>query len=526
MLLQQFIFAVAQIGFAYSKVDKSAAQLVSDELYSELADGYNKYYRPLRNQRKTLQVTYGFALNQLIEVDVKHEKIVVLIWQRSSWVDEFLSWNPEDYDGIEVLRYDPVEVWLPDVIIQNSVGEFEPIREVTVLPLMVFYNGTVVWNQPLVKQVTCRMNVLHFPYDTQLCHFIVGSWTHGMDEIDVQINSDTIDRSNYIDHNQWSWLRSSAKRCEHKFDNVGRFSYLDYYIILERKSQFYEMNLVIPTGLISGLAFVAFLLPSDSGEKVGFGITVFLSLCVNLLIISEFIPASSKSFPIIGKYYLLCIVIVALSLIITTLVLTLHHHATVKPVPEKIARIFFDWIGPWIGFPSRMLKRRNDRQLTQEQIDQEAEDEDNKLTQLIDEIMQQYSTGLDPSLNSSPASNTNSVVSPLGSDPEKAKQLLKGLKKMSKSKDGVLDATPFLSNGFDKVIAQLAKLEKLCEGIMYDKQRDRRRNAVIRDWQYLSRIVDRLSAILFVLLTTTLSFYFILTAKYGEPDLPTDKPYY
>ena len=81
-----------------------------------------------------------------------------------------------------------------------------------------------------------------------------------------------------------------------------------------------------------------------------------------------------------------------------------------------------------------MLKRRNDRQLTQEQIDQEAEDEDNKLTQLIDEIMQQYSTGLDPSLNSSPASNTNSVVSPLGSDPEKAKQLLKGLKKMSKSK--------------------------------------------------------------------------------------------
>ena len=37
-----------------------------------------------------------------------------------------------------------------------------------------------------------------------------------------------------------------------------------------------------------------------------------------------------------GKYYLLCIVIVALSLIITTLVLTLHHHATVKPVPEKV----------------------------------------------------------------------------------------------------------------------------------------------------------------------------------------------
>ena len=49
-------------------VNKSKAQLTSDRLYSDLADGYNKYYRPLRNQRRSLEVTYGFALNQLIEV--------------------------------------------------------------------------------------------------------------------------------------------------------------------------------------------------------------------------------------------------------------------------------------------------------------------------------------------------------------------------------------------------------------------------------------------------------------------------
>ena len=58
----------------------------------------------------------------------------------------------------------------------------------------------------------------------------------------------------------------------------------------------------------------------------------------------------------------------------------------------QIARIFFDLIGPWIGFPSRMLKRRNERNLTQDEIDKEAEDEDNKLSQLIEGVMQQYSS--------------------------------------------------------------------------------------------------------------------------------------
>ena len=52
-----------------------------------------------------------------------------------------------------------------------------------------------------------------------------------------------------------------------------------------------------------------------------------------------------------------------------------------------------------------------------------------------------------------------------------------------------------------------------------------RRNAVIRDWQYLSRIVDRLSAIVFVLATTVVSFSFILAAKWGEPELKS-QPFY
>ena len=48
------------------------------------------------------------------------------------------------------------------------------------------------------------------------------------------------------------------------------------------------------------LATLVFLLPPESGEKIGLSITVFLALCVNLLLVAEMMPATSLETPIIG----------------------------------------------------------------------------------------------------------------------------------------------------------------------------------------------------------------------------------
>ena len=72
---------------------------------------------------------------------------------------------------------------------------------------------------------------------------------------------------------------------------------------------------------------------SGSSDSLYFGLFVVEQISANwngILLNCFYLP---------GKYYLVCIMMVALSLIITTLVLTLHHHATVKPVPEKVTKI-------------------------------------------------------------------------------------------------------------------------------------------------------------------------------------------
>lgn len=37
-----------------------------------------------------------------------------------AWSDYRLSWNPKDYDNIDVIRLPPTKVWRPDIYLINK----------------------------------------------------------------------------------------------------------------------------------------------------------------------------------------------------------------------------------------------------------------------------------------------------------------------------------------------------------------------------------------------------------------------
>ena len=71
-------------------------------------------------------------------------------------------------------------------------------------------------------------------------------------------------------------------------------------------------------------SITVFLLPPESGEKISLAITVFLALSLNMLVISEYIPANSLQTPIASKYCLFSMFLVCLSLWLSVLVLNLQ----------------------------------------------------------------------------------------------------------------------------------------------------------------------------------------------------------
>lgn len=81
-----------------------------------------------------------------------------------------------------------------------------------------------------------------------------------------------------------------------------------FTVYMQRKSLFYMFTLVMPVVIINIMSLLVFLLPPASGEKLSLSITVLLTLTVFMLVISESMPTTSESIPLLGMLvYFRCI---------------------------------------------------------------------------------------------------------------------------------------------------------------------------------------------------------------------------
>ena len=80
-------------------------------------------------------------------------------------------------------------------------------------------------------------------------------------------------------------------------------------------------NLILPTGVLLALSTLIFFIPY--GNRVGFGMTVLLTLCVNLLMVISFIPETSKTIPGLCNYFIVCISLSAFAVILACISLNI-----------------------------------------------------------------------------------------------------------------------------------------------------------------------------------------------------------
>ena len=78
------------------------------------------------------------------------------------------------------------------------------------------------------------------------------------------------------------------------------YSGITYELTLDRLSSFYVVYIILPMLALSALFLLVFFIPVDSGERMGFGVSILLSLTVYLLVIFEIVPANSNSRSMLG----------------------------------------------------------------------------------------------------------------------------------------------------------------------------------------------------------------------------------
>ncbi|XP_071102064.1 neuronal acetylcholine receptor subunit alpha-10-like isoform X1 [Haliotis cracherodii] len=311
-------------------------------LVRDLLQGYDKRIRPSINSSERLNVTFGVALAQIIDVDEKNQILTTNCWLNQMWLDYGLRWDPDKYGGIKVIRLPHDSVWRPDILLYNNADVSSFFSSIS-SNVIVNNDGNVTWLSMVIFKSSCSINVRYFPFDEQNCSLLFSSWTYDGLQLDLIMNSPHGDTSNYIHNSEWLLVKLLVKR------NVVYYSCCDepypditYYIHIRRRPLFYIFNMILPCILITLVALLGFYIPSDSGEKVTMGITTLLSMTVFMMLVTENMPPTSDVLPLIGIYYGMTIFIVSFATGMTVFTLNIHHKGTRgREVPSVIRKIAF-----------------------------------------------------------------------------------------------------------------------------------------------------------------------------------------
>ncbi|OQV20250.1 Ligand-gated ion channel 4 [Hypsibius exemplaris] len=329
------------------KVPRSGADEHEYRLMSYLLDNYNKAVRPAKNHTEPLTVTFGVALTQLIDVDEKNQIMTTNCWLNQVWMDHNLKWNPAHFGNITTIRVPANKIWKPDLLLYNN-ADSDYYHKIISTNAILQFDGNVTWLATTIFRSSCEINVRFFPFDQQNCTLKFASWTYDGYKVDLIIPTGEGDTSNYVQSCEWDLINMTAKR------NVVFYSccaepYPDITInlVIRRRPLFYVFNYLMPCSLITVLAFLGFYTPSESGEKVTLGITTLLSMTVFLMMVSESMPPTSESLPLIAMYYGITIFLVALATAVQVLTLNMHHRGTRgQKVPGFLKTFVLGYMAP------------------------------------------------------------------------------------------------------------------------------------------------------------------------------------
>jgi hypothetical protein len=265
-------------------------------------EAYNSLIKPtglglngqnFTDQNGALLVYTKMSLKQIVSFDEKNQILTTNVNFYLTWYDERLSWSPKNYSGITNIQAHASEFWLPDISIINAAGTSNLVTIASNLNVGINSIGFVSLSLSLPSlQTRCALNVKKYPFDTQKCSIVVGSWMYTTLSINLAFYDNFIsksksnqyfDTSSYIEHPYWDMASVS---CEFVIDSsrflqvnelamvftnqnqVLKAQDMSFDLVLVRKPLYVMINSIYINFVLNIVILLAFFMPFTAQMSV------------------------------------------------------------------------------------------------------------------------------------------------------------------------------------------------------------------------------------------------------------------
>lgn len=294
-------------------------------LKSILLAGYDRDIIPLLDQTKVMHVNVTVYIYNLLEADGVKGSLLMPLMTACTWMDEKLTWNPADHGGVMKVAFYQNQVWKPPLSLGTPI-EFV-IMENKLMHVTVMSNGMAMMNPGNIVESACSFNMEYWPFDKQVCDISFWAFDVTPDQLQLDFSQDSL-KTLFTKNSEWMLEeRKYFKR------RNGVMNEIVYRLYLRRQAGFYILTILIPIIGLSLLGAMVFLLPHDSGERVGFSITVMLSMSVFLTIVSEQMPKTSDPLPRVCTFLAIHLISGVLESMVVIMNMRIYHKTDDEPIP-------------------------------------------------------------------------------------------------------------------------------------------------------------------------------------------------
>ncbi|XP_041827120.1 5-hydroxytryptamine receptor 3A-like isoform X2 [Melanotaenia boesemani] len=277
--------------------------------------------RPVKHWATTTLVQVEMMVYSILDVNEKSQTVSLLVSIHMIWENEFLKWNSSQFCGIDELTVPRSMLWIPDITIEEDISDRASVQESPYASLDP--NGWVHVNEQQQLSYSCQLDLFRFPFDLQQCNITFSSMSFNEKDLKViKVKNDTFPMQfeEFIRRQgEWKLINTKVTTFTVCINNSSS-SKLVYTVMLQRKPFLYVINLIMPLLFLLILDLASFFISEARGERLGFKVTILLSIFVLLLILKDILPSTEENMPIMAIYCLSVFTLVWISVLETMLI--------------------------------------------------------------------------------------------------------------------------------------------------------------------------------------------------------------